>query len=271
MLLCEFRLVRFLHTSDDRCSTDTQASFSDWKFAYLFNINQVKLEDGNATRFSLDISSLFIPLIYHSEANWVKGARYLQQYSVFKDSEKNPDSDSFIADLRDFFTEYFNLLESAEYHVIYHYDVRWPHLGISNPFVGVPMEFDDEPENGEWRMEVFTENGQTRKTPKAAVWNEVVGIADTGGYGVIMALSQTAINSNYRTMWQSSSETGPAGNILRKWTHGDTLEAHFQRINIRLLSDSAAIIWIHLEHGSLRTQRTRGLLSRQVIHQFHEV
>ncbi|KAI0700946.1 hypothetical protein BC835DRAFT_322712 [Cytidiella melzeri] len=221
------------------------SSFSDWKIAFLFNVSHEKLDDGNTTRCNLDLSS----------------GRFMEQHSQFPEYDVSSDEKELLTHLLDFFTaEYFSLMESAEYHIIYHFDVRWPQLsGVFNLFDSNHTGLDEDVESGEWRVDGVGEDGKIRKRPKAAVWKDILETSDTCGLDVVTAVSQMAINSHFRTLWQSSSaeESRTAHEILRKWTHLDSVEAQFQRITIRLLSSGAAIVWIHIESGSLKTPQHR--------------
>lgn len=190
-----------------------------------------------------------------------QGGQFMEYHSDLQGYEKGRDDRDLLSHLLDFFTvEYFSLLESADYHVIYHFDLRWPQLsGVFNNFGENQIGFEEDVESGEWRVEVV--DGQTRKRTKTVIWQEIIKESHTCGYDVVTSLTQAGINSLYRTIWQSisSQEGHSTGNILRNWTYQDTVEAQFQRITIRLLSHYTAIIWIHLENGSLKTpNRPRG-------------
>ena len=55
----------------------------------------------------------------------------MQQFSTFAGCVESDEEDSdCMQHITEFIAgEYLNILESAKYHVIYHYDARWPQLG----------------------------------------------------------------------------------------------------------------------------------------------
>lgn len=166
----------------------------------------------------------------------------MEHHSDLRGYDARTCSHDFLSQLLDFFTfEYFSLLESADYHVIYHFDPRWPQLVFD--FGGNSFVLDD-PEDAE---------GEDCRD-KPVIWREIVKESHTCGYDVVTSVTQASINSLYRTIWQSisSHEGRSTRNILRNWMYQDIVEARFQRITVRLLSHYTAIIWIHLENGSLK-------------------
>ena len=65
--------------------------------------------------------------------------RFMRQFCEFSGLDQtNEDAIRYLTRLVDFFTsDYLDVLESAQYHTIYHYDLRWPKLS------GVVEETDE--------------------------------------------------------------------------------------------------------------------------------
>ena len=182
----------------------------------------------------------------------------MEQFSEFVGYDVSID-DRFLHVILEFFdSEYFHLMESSEYHVIYHHDVRWPQLsGITGGNFDV-----GETEEGGWEMETYGEGSHARSKMRITTWREITEQTDMCGFDVVTAISQTAVNSQLYNSWtKAKGQRDAVDTILAKWSLEDYFAGTFQPITIRLLSNGSAIIWIHLEEGSLKTLRDRRLYS----------
>ena len=177
----------------------------------------------------------------------------MPQLSELPGYDVDEDADGFCARIIEFFTsEYFALMESAEYHVIYHYDDRWPQLSDVFSSSGGGIGMLNDADNQMWGPD--TEDAMSRAKSKTSTWKEITEHSDMCGFDMITAVSQSAINTQLYSMWESSKNTrDSSGNgLLAKWSFQGCFEGNFQPITIRLLSHGAAIIWVHLEEGTLK-------------------
>lgn len=234
----------------------------------------------------------------------------------------NEESVRYLTRLVDFFTsDYLDVLESAQYHTIYHYDVRWPKLsGLiedSEHHDDIEEESDSEEEEEIARIEEEAEaaaaaggavaavdravGGPTAEGPagpdtegpiagrpsgraagraihghgaarivaghivagrplppgyvsKATAWRELTEKTNMNGFDHVSAVSQAAINEQYKTMWTVAQNSKNAVDAtLARWSYEQFFSSSFQPITLRLLSNNRAIVWIHLQDGWLKT------------------
>lgn len=145
--------------------------------------------------------------------------------------------------LLEFFkSTYFDILEHAGYLVVYHHDSRLrqpvtgqPGIsGIGRPLIPIPVDIIAPDTVSTWE-------------PNS--WN-----IDMRGFDQITVTSQGSINYHFQQLWLSA-QTGGADPSLCKWYYEQYFRATFKPIQVRLLSNERAIIWIYLQEGSLRTLR----------------
>ena len=74
-----------------------------------------------------------------------------------------------------------------------------------------------------------------------------------GGFDQVTVISQGSINSHFQQLWQASQASDESS--LSKWSYDQFFKATFKPIQVRLLSNERAIIWITLQEGSLKTLR----------------
>ena len=86
-----------------------------------------------------------------------------------------------------------------------------------------------------------------------STWEEGSWNIDMRGFDQIAITSQGSINFHFQQLWLSAqTSTDPC---LCKWYCDQYFKATFKPIQVRLLSNERAIIWIYLQEGSLRTVR----------------
>ncbi|TCD64013.1 hypothetical protein EIP91_004681 [Steccherinum ochraceum] len=225
---------------------------SDWEIALLVDVDTVVTEEGNATRCILKFDT----------------ARYVREYCSFPGlDEKNEDVVRAWTRVVNFFTkEYLQILEQAEYHVIYHYDIRWPkpaaipsidNIGIGGRGIEVDIdssEIETQIIDSSWETtEVVDEATGTVTTTVVGSkeWQEVSETVDMGEFDQVTAISQSGIVAYFLSIWNSARTSKEKS--LFKWSFEDYFDATFKPITLRLLSNGRAIVWIHLAKGSLKT------------------
>ena len=180
--------------------------------------------------------------------------RFVRAYCVFpKYDETNEIVVRFWTRLIEFFTtEYLDILESAQYHIIYHFDTRWPQtLGF---ITGTTIVDETEVHSGEWTGAIGGDGSVTQTTTTTISWTEITQKMEMQGFDQIIAITQSGLNTYFRTIF-SAAQSSKTDNLLATWSYDDYFSASFQPINIRLLSHNKAIIWIHLRDGFLKTLR----------------
>lgn len=72
------------------------------------------------------------------------------------------------------------------------------------------------------------------------------------GYDFIQVISVEGVLQHFGNLWQSyRDKTEDYARCLIKWSHGQDMTASFGAITMKFLSQGKAMIWIHLEEGSL--------------------
>ncbi len=250
-------------------------------------------------------------------ANGSIACRFMRQfcnYSAF--DQTNEEAVRYLTRLVDFFTsDYLDVLESAQYHVCYHYDARWPQLsGLEDAErIEEAEEESDSEDEAETEAEIAAAaaaaavavaageagvetaagagaveggkavasragratrqaSGQITRTidgrvvtshgvattyvSKAAAWKEITEKTDMQGFDHVSAVSQAAINAYFKSLWTAAQSSKNAVDAtLARYTYEQYFSSSFQPMNVRLLSNGRAIVWVHLQEGWLKTLR----------------
>lgn len=160
-----------------------------------------------------------------------------------------------------FTTEYFDMLETAQYHVIYHHDHRWPKPAAIPSSGGFgygegEIDIDHGTIDSSWdetRDDVVDEETGVVTRGSSGGWEDIAEKADMGGFDQIVAISQGGLIAHFLTLWNSARTSKEAS--LVKWNYEDYFEATFKPMTLRLLSNGRAIVWVHLQEGFLKTLR----------------
>ncbi|KAM5533454.1 hypothetical protein V8D89_012892 [Ganoderma adspersum] len=154
-------------------------------------------------------------------------ARYHDIVSEFPGYD---DTDEFAQEswrlIMDFFAEgYLHILESMRYHVIYSCDTRW--------------EFD----GSWWSLEHPDKSGDRSR--------ETIQRTKMFGFDQVVAISQDSLNAHFATLYTA------AQSILHRWNYDEFFSTTFRPLSVRFLSNSRAIVWVHLHSGHLKTLKER--------------
>lgn len=87
--------------------------------------------------------------------------------------------------------------------------------------------------------------GVTNKSQRSG-WDNFSSTANMGGFDQITALSQYSIQEHFKALRLTSSD-------LAKWSFEGYFDATFGPVTVRLLSDETALVWIHIEDGSVKS------------------
>jgi hypothetical protein len=158
--------------------------------------------------------------------------------------------------------DYLDILVQYAMHIVYHVDVRVVvGSGTSGGEVVVhhhhehgesESECTHESDDGEWK-DVPGDEHRHRKHGHVVLYSERVQKTVMHGYDQILAVSEESINQLFLSMWTRGSRSD--GDILSKWKH-ELFSAQFSAPKIRLLSNGKAIMWIHVNEGSLHVKRS---------------
>ncbi|THH28534.1 hypothetical protein EUX98_g5660 [Antrodiella citrinella] len=254
--LCDQEVIMYFTIDDlyiydgDDFTVEPRQSFQNWEIAVLINVVTTSEEEGNVTRCRLDFET----------------GRYVRHYCTFPGlDEGNAEVVRVWTRVVEFFTtEYFDILESAQYNVVYHHDHRWPKPAPIPSIGGFGTGYGE----GEIDIDIATVDASWDETTEVlddglgvstgvitgdAGWKEISEKVDMDGFDQIMAISQGGIIAHFLTLWNNSRTSVEAS--LVKWAYDDYFEATFKPMTMRLLSNGRAIVWIHLQEGFLRTLR----------------
>ncbi len=222
----------------------------------LVNVVHIREEDNNVTRIRLDLSSK------HQVSGGEEftnphhlACRFVRAYCDFpKYDETDGIAVHFWTRLIEFFTtEYLDILESAQYHIIYHFDIRWPQtVGLITGTTIVEEGYDEQA--GEWTGAIGGDGSIGQTTTTTTSWTEITQTMDMQGFDQIIAITQSGLNAYFRNIF-SAAQSSKTDNTLATWSYDEFFSASFQPINVRLLSHNKAIVWIHLRDGYLKTLR----------------
>lgn len=275
--------IALLGTRADADPSEPRQSFQNWEIAVLVNVVTSSEEEGNVTRCRLDFESEYPPFRSHDpQSDCFAAGRYVRQYCSFPGLDQgNAEIVRVWTRVVEFFTtEYFDMLETAQYHVIYHHDQRWPKPAAIPSLGGFgghghgegDIDIDVETADASW--EEFTEDvidehgvvvsGRHGVVAGGGEWKQISETVDMGGFDQIMAISQGGIIAHFLTLWNNARASKEAS--LVKWAYEDYFEATFKPMTVRLLSNGRAIVWIHLQEGFLKTLRNWLPWSEYVCH-----
>ena len=189
-------------------------------------------------------------------------AQFYEQYCNFNGIDEFAEEELllFRSYIIDFFSQdYLEILESSEFHIIYHFDQRWT-FSHHGGFIGEGEEEEDEVSWGKDEDLGHAHGGavgHAHSYSRITTWKEVITSTNMYGFDQIVAISQASLNNYFNTLF-TVAQTVKASDYhaaLAKWDYEQYFSAAFKPITLRLLSNGKAIIWFHLESGHLKTLR----------------
>ncbi|THG96118.1 hypothetical protein EW026_g5654 [Hermanssonia centrifuga] len=224
------------YESDDFEKAPKQ-QYSNWEIAVIVNVIHQKEDDGNVTRIVLDLSH----------------CRFVHYLSDFPDyDDQDNDALECWQRLIDFFTvDYLDIIQSAQYHNIYHYDIRWPKPTTTS------IEWTDYVEEESHEESVWIpEDGDIGPGPwtKPAAWQDITDKTDMQGFDQVIAISQGAINAHFQKIF-SVAQVNRTDQTIARWSYEDYFRASFEPLTVRLLSNNKVLIWVRIKEGHVKTLR----------------
>ncbi|PCH36213.1 hypothetical protein WOLCODRAFT_28384 [Wolfiporia cocos MD-104 SS10] len=100
--------------------------------------------------------------------------------------------------------------------------------------------------------QVNVANGAARSA--ITVWEESTKKTEMHSFDQIVAISQSSVNAHFEELRESAITASTASTEvwstpLAEWQYEESFQATFKALTVRLLSDSKAIIWVHLAEG----------------------
>ncbi|CCM02877.1 uncharacterized protein FIBRA_04991 [Fibroporia radiculosa] len=229
-----FTIDEILFFESDDLSVETQYRYGGWEIAILVDIVHEKNSDGHVTSCKLDLTT----------------ARPYHRFCSFPNIDSSNELElSYCTRILEFFTSsYLDVLESIDFHVIYHFDARWQnwHLSIENG--------DSIDEGLDEATEDWTITSQSTNT-KVTAWVERMTRCNMFGFDQVSAISQSSINAFFASLWAigSSTKVVERSAALTHWHYEKFFSASFKPLTVRLLSNGRAIVWVHMNHGHIKT------------------
>ncbi|KAH9934103.1 hypothetical protein B0H21DRAFT_834949 [Amylocystis lapponica] len=226
--LCSKEVIMYFKIDEVDFFGSSPGKYSNWEIALLLDVSSVSEFDGQVTRLKLKLPT----------------ARFHPEFSTAADFD---DSDEFAVThwttIVDFFqTEYLEILESAEYHVVYTRDTRW---GQPKPVQSI----------GRWGADP----SQSESEKDVKTWKDVTTRTNMFGFDIITAISHSSLHAHFTNLWTraQSAKSNDYTRHLRNWVLDQSFESTFKAPTVTLLSENKAIVWIHVDQGSMKLLNDR--------------
>ncbi|PCH38342.1 hypothetical protein WOLCODRAFT_149281 [Wolfiporia cocos MD-104 SS10] len=216
--------VEFFRDADDQDEDgELVTAYNDLKIAFLVDLIHEVEADGHITRCRIDMTTVQI----------------FPQYCEFADLDEELESRERLVQF--FSHDYLDILEDIDFHIIYFFDARWAGALLT-------------PEGPEYGIDsASTVDGQSPSGWCAETIEPASAYGDTGGFDHIMTVALSTINEHFRQLVESASASANSDySALVQWTYGAEYHSRFKPLEIRLLSNGRAIVWVRLEAGWLK-------------------
>ncbi|GJE96733.1 hypothetical protein PsYK624_129390 [Phanerochaete sordida] len=199
----------------------TNSSTCDWKVALLMNLERSEDADG-VSEYRLDrLSSYFMP-----------------QFSRLPEAE-------YRAQIVDFLSgEYLYMLEQTGGLVIFHHDPRTPHLSLG----------DLAPQSQSAHRQPDAVGGNVLDVD-TTLWGEWAQRANMCGFDFVRALTESAINSHFQSLWRKSQMRAGDSCLLVEWQHRDLCRMTFEPLTALLLDDGTSMLRVNVAQGMLKSSQ----------------
>ncbi|KAF9822043.1 hypothetical protein IEO21_00037 [Rhodonia placenta] len=220
--------VSFYEGKDDILDQTPSRSYSKWEVAFLVKITRVDETEGGAYRCVINL--------YDTQIR--------DDLSKFEGLSGDDDMGNAYCDLllQAIEEEYLRALAVDSQLIIY--DSRWS----TSAWTSLEDSLDNDEDVSSWHLD-SSDTGAISN--RLQLWRRTIKESDMGTFDQIIAISQSSLNIHFNKLHASAlprSLTYPLAN----WTSDQTFTATFQPINVRLLSEDRAIVWIHLTKGQIK-------------------
>ena len=158
--------------------------------------------------------------------------------------------------------DYMNILESAHYHTVYNSEVKRYNLSPG----------DDEASNTAdikyWKP---LDDASVRSSSWTTSWRMVAEQCKLHGWDQVTAISQTAINDHFLTLWNNAERHGGHDQLLRNWSFGGNggddsifrVKLGYLSVRLPRQQGGPCILTLHVEEGSIKLPARAGTGSVQ--------
>ncbi|KAJ6541182.1 hypothetical protein DFH09DRAFT_1174690 [Mycena vulgaris] len=221
--------IAFFATSD--FSQKPLDIYHGWKVAFIIDV--VEDKEGSVTKLRLDFGS----------------ARYSRHFSVMP--ETIDIAVTYFEKIVKFLTiDYLDVLTSYSLHIVYDVDLSVRPLGgfegesvtggITEGHTASWDEGSDEEEGHRYR----------RQTGSIMIWTERIEKLVLGGYDQVLAISERSIKEIFLSYYQRAVKGKALYECFTHW-QSDLFSAHFNALDVCLLSNDRAIVWVNIHDGEL--------------------
>ncbi|KAJ7246223.1 hypothetical protein C8J57DRAFT_1678479 [Mycena rebaudengoi] len=215
--------------------------YHGWKVAFIVDVEQEIV--GSVTKLKLDFSLL--DLIFSA------AARYSRHFSVMPQTV-NDIAVTYFEKIVKFLTiDYLDVLISYSLHIVYEVDSAVGHPGSDR-------DGESDGHAASWTEVSDEEDGSDEKdgprfgrpTGSIMIWTERIEKLVLGGYDQILTLSERSIKELFLSYYQQGLRGKTLYQCFTHWQK-DLFSAHFDAIDVRLLSNDRAIVWVNIHDGEL--------------------
>ncbi|THU95309.1 hypothetical protein K435DRAFT_839574 [Dendrothele bispora CBS 962.96] len=208
--LCKREVIMYIDLQDIRFHTNgyftsqAQHEFSDWKIAFIVDIIYEEADQGCVKRVKLNLGT----------------ARFCEHLSFFGAQTIEVDLFTRLRTtlVRYLTHHYLHILETSEYHCVYHHDTRvHVDIGEDEPYgPGEPGEFpdDDHPEGGyhggtglgdhDCECESESECGHKGGIQWGILTRGLVEYTHCSDFDIVTSVTQGSVNSTFYTWWEAA-------------------------------------------------------------------
>ncbi|KAJ7263473.1 hypothetical protein C8J57DRAFT_1629561 [Mycena rebaudengoi] len=207
--------------------------YHGWKVAFIVDVEQEKV--GSITKLKLDFRS----------------ARYSRHFSVMPETV-NEITVAYFEKIVKFLTiDYLDVLTSYSLHIVYEIDIA---VGLPGP--GRDGESDGHDASWTDGSDEEYDGGEKdgprfgRPTGSIIIWTERIEKLVLGGYDQILTISERSIRELFLSYYRQGLQGKTIYHCFTHWSR-DLFSAHFDAIDVRLLSNDRAIVWVNIHDGEL--------------------
>ncbi|KAJ7651380.1 hypothetical protein FB45DRAFT_820896 [Roridomyces roridus] len=209
--------------------------YHGWKVAVIADVVQDKPQD-SVTQLRLDLDSL----------------RFSRHFSSM--GETTDIVEAYFGRIVKFLTnEYVDVLTTYSLHIVYHLDTTFRairgsgdggdhgHSGSGGDMT-TWTDTDGDDDSHEYR--------HRRQASALLIWNERVEKLTVNGYDQVLAVSELSIKELFRSYYIQATRGKALYECFSHWK-SDLFSAEFDKLDIALLSDNRAIVWVGIQEGEL--------------------
>ncbi|KAJ7738254.1 hypothetical protein DFH07DRAFT_1064579 [Mycena maculata] len=208
--------------------------YHGWKVAFIVDV--VQDTEGSGTKLRLDFGCMILFLAF--------SARFSRHFSVM--TETIEIAVTYFEKIVKFLTvDYLDVLTSYSLHIIYDVD-----LTIITG--GFPTGDTTDGHSASWTEGSDEEEHRHphRQTSSVVIWTERIEKLVLGGYDQVLAISERSIKELFISYYRQGVRGKSLYECFTYWK-SDLFSAHFNALDMCLLSNDRAIVWVNIHDGEL--------------------